>query len=322
MGRPGMNIKECAAWLRSRDGYLIISHHRPDGDALGSAAGLCRGLRLLGKRAYILENPQATDRYIPYLREYYAGDGFQPRYIVAVDLADEGIIQVNAADLKGRVDLAIDHHPSNTGYAGELLLMGERAACGEIIYLLLMDLLGSIDRETATLLYIAVTTDTGCFRYKNTNPDTLRIGAALMEAGAPVDLNRRLFMKKKRTRLILEGSIISGLEFFQDGEACIGTITLAELERIGATESDMEDIAVVAGSVEGVECSCTLRQVGERQWKVSVRTGEYENASAICGEFGGGGHGMAAGGTVEGTLEEAKAIVRAAVSKHWHENKG
>ena len=93
-----------------------------------------------------------------------------------------------------------------------------------------------------------------------------------------------------------------------DGEACIGV-----------TESDMEDIAVVAGSVEGVETSCTIRQVGEHTWKVSVRTGEYENASRICAEFGGGGHGMAAGGTIEGSLEEAKAVVRAAVKKHWKE---
>ena len=314
-----MNIKECAAWLRNRNGFLILSHHRPDGDALGSAAALCRGLRTMGKTAFILENPQATERYIPLLREYYASPDFRPDSVVAVDLADEGIIQLNAQEYKGRVDLAIDHHPSNSGYAKELLLMGERAACGEIIYHLLMDLLGGIDQETAALLYIAVTTDTGCFRYKNTTPATLRVGAALLEAGAPIDLNRRLFMKKNRTRLILESSIISGLEFFMDGEACLSAITLAELRRIGVTESDMEDIAVVAGSVEGVECSCTLRQVEEQTWKVSVRTGEYENASAICAEFGGGGHGMAAGGTVQGSLEEAKAIVKAAVMKHWHE---
>ena len=314
-----MKIPDCAAWLRERDDYLILSHHRPDGDALGTSAALCRGLRMLGKRACILENPQVTDRYVPYLREYYARPDYAPRTIVTVDLADEGIIQVNAREYAGKVDLAIDHHPSNTGYARETLLMGQRAACGEIVYLLLMELLGGIDRETATLLYIAVTTDTGCFRYKNTNPGTLRVGAALLEAGAPIDLNRTLFMKKNRTRLILESSIISGLDFFQDGEACLGTITLAEMARIGVTESDLEDIAVVAGSVEGVETSCTLRQVAERTWKVSVRTGQYENASRICAEFGGGGHGMAAGGTVQGTLEEAKAIVMAAVRKHWKE---
>lgn len=314
-----MRIPDCAAWLRERDDYLILSHHRPDGDALGTSAALCRGLRMLGKTAYILENPQVTDRYVPYLREYYSRPGYTPRYIVAVDLADEDIIQTNAKEYAGKVDLAIDHHPSNTGYAGETLLMGDRAACGEIVYLLLLELLGGVDKETATLLYIAVTTDTGCFRYKNTNPNTLRVGAALLEAGAPIDLNRTMFMKKNRTRLILEGSIINGLEFFQNGEACLGTITLAELERIGVTESDMEDIAVVAGSVEGVETSCTLRQVEQDLWKVSVRTGEYENASRICAEFGGGGHGMAAGGTIRGTLEEAKAIVKAAVIKHWKE---
>lgn len=315
-----MTRNECAAFLRSHDRYLILTHCRPDGDALGSAAGLCRGLRQLGKTAAVLPNPEITERYVPYLREYEAGADYEPETVISVDLAEEGILQLNGDAYKGKIRLSIDHHPSNKGYAALTLLEAERASCGEIIFGLLTELLEKIDRETATLLYIAVTTDTGCFRYKNTTPDTLRTGAALLEAGAPNDLNRTLFMKKRRSRLMLESAIVASLDFFQEDEAVIGTVLLADRVRCGVTESDMEDIASIAGQPEGVETSITLRENEGGKWKVSVRTGQYANADAICAEFGGGGHGMAAGCTLEGSYADVKERLKAAVRKHWKEN--
>ena len=314
-----MTRNECISFLREHDRYLILMHRRPDGDALGSAAGLCRGLRALGKTAAVLPNPEITDRYAPYLREYEAADDYRYETVISVDLAEENIIQINAEEFRGRIALSIDHHPSNRGYAGETYLRAEAGACGEIICELLMELLGSIDKETATLLYIAVTTDTGCFRYKNTTPDTLRIGALLLEAGAPNDLNRTIFMKKRRSRLKLESAMIESLDFFHDDMACIGTVTLADRERCGVTDADMEDIASVSGQVEGVELSITLREAGGGKWKISVRTGQYGNADAVCAEFGGGGHGMAAGCVMYGDMEDVKARLKAAVEKHWGE---
>ncbi|MBP5166035.1 MAG: bifunctional oligoribonuclease/PAP phosphatase NrnA, partial [Oscillospiraceae bacterium] len=148
---------------------------------------------------------------------------------------------------------------------------------------------------------------------------TLRAGAELLEAGAPIDLNRVLFMKKRRSRLALESMIIASLDFFMDGEAVIAYITSDMLQQSGATNDDMDDIASVTGQVQGVETGVTIRQTGPRQWKISVRTGQHSNADLICAEFGGGGHGMAAGGTIEGTLEDAAEAVKAAVRKHWKE---
>lgn len=312
-----MTRNECAAFLRTHDDYLILTHRRPDGDALGCCAALCLGLKKLGKAAYVLPNPEAA-RHAGLLLGTEPPAGFVPGAVVSVDLAEEGILQINADEWKGKIQLAIDHHPSNSGYARESLVDTEAGACGEIIYELLSDL-GAVDREIATLLYIAVTTDTGCFRYKNTTPRTLRIGADLMEAGAPVDLNRTLFMKKSRSRLALEGTIISGLEFFQGGEAAVAALSIADVARCGATDSDMDDIASIAGSVEGVELSITMRETKKDEWKISVRTGQYGNAGVICAEFGGGGHGMAAGCTVPGTLTEAREKIKAAVAAHWHE---
>ena len=314
-----MTLNECAAFLREHDRYLILSHRRPDGDAAGCASALCQGLRRLGKTAFVLPNPEAVPRHREMLDPCAPPEDFAPETVVSVDLAEEGIVQLNGEAWAGKIDLCIDHHPSNSHYAGQVLLDPAAGACGELIYLLLRALSVPIDRELATLLYIAVTTDTGCFRYKNTCPQTLRVGADLLEAGAPVDLNRTLFMKKSRTRLLLESRMIAGLQFFRGGEASLAAVTLEDLQSIGVTEADLEDIASVAGSVEGVELSVTLREVGDGEWKVSVRTGQYGNASLICAEFGGGGHGMAAGCTVRGSRETVISELMAAVDRHWHE---
>ena len=314
-----MTLHDCAAFLRQHDRYLILSHRRPDGDAVGSAAALCRGLRKLGMTAFALPNPEATPRHEEMLAPCVPPADYLPETVVSVDLAEEGILQLNAEAWAGKIALSIDHHPSNSHYAGQVFLDPDAGACGELIYLLMKELPVPVDKELATLLYIAVTTDTGCFRYKNTGPQTLRVGADLLEAGAPVDLNRTLFMKKSRARLLLESRMIAGLQFFQEDEASLATVTLEDLESIGVTEADLEDIASVAGSVEGVELSITLREVGNGEWKVSLRTGQYGNASRICAEFGGGGHGMAAGCTLKGSREEVSAKLMDAVARHWHE---
>ena len=315
-----MTLHDCAAFLRQHDRYLILSHRRPDGDAVGSAAALCLGLRKLGKTAFALPNPEATPRHEEMLAPCVPPADYLPETVVSVDLAEEGILQLNAEGWAGKIALSIDHHPSNSHYAGQVFLDPDAGACGELIYLLMKELPVPVDKELATLLYIAVTTDTGCFRYKNTGPQTLRVGADLLEAGAPVDLNRTLFMKKSRARLLLESRMIAGLQFFQEDEASLATVTLEDLKSIGVTEADLEDIASVAGSVEGVELSITLREVGNGEWKVSLRTGQYGNASRICAEFGGGGHGMAAGCTVKGSREEVTARLKDAVERHWHED--
>ena len=314
-----MTLNECADFLRARDRYLILTHRRPDGDTVGCAAALCLGLRKLGKAAFVLPNPEVTPYQEAMLAPCAPEADFVPETVGCVDIAEPSILQLNASPWAERIEFCVDHHPSNNGYAARTCLDPSAGACGEIVYFLLRELGVPMDRELAAMLYIAVTTDTGCFRYKNTTPQTLRVGADLLEAGAPVDLNRTLFMKKSRSRLLLESGMIAGLRFFQGGEASMAVITRADLERCGATEGDMEDIASVAGSVEGVELSVTLREVGVNEWKASVRTGQYGNANLVCAELDGGGHGMAAGCTVKGTLEEAVAALEAAVARHWHE---
>lgn len=309
---------EAAAELMSRDGFLIISHRRPDGDALGSSAALCRILRAAGKTAYTLANPQTTEKYIPFLEGCAAPENWKPDTIVSVDLADEGIIQFGAEKYVGCIDICIDHHQSNKEYCGLTLVMPHKASCAEVVFLVAKELGIVPDKNTATLLYIALTTDSGCFRYKNTTAETLAAGAELVNLGIPNgDLTKLFFMTKRKSRLLIESKIIESLRYYNDNELVIAPLTLEMIREAGADEEDMEDIAVISGQVQGVETSITIRELEEGGCKVSVRTVKYANADAICEQYGGGGHGMAAGCQLDCDIEEAVIMMKQAADKVW-----
>ena len=176
-----MTLSEVSSWLREHDDYLIITHRRPDGDTLGSAAALVRGLRAYGKNAYIFKNEETTSKYLGFVSPFWAPDSFDFSHIVSVDVASEGLFPRGSDHLLGRTDLSIDHHPSNTGYARLTYADGSKAACGEIIYDLLIDLNGDIDDDTAAALYTAISTDTGCFAFGNTTQNTFRCAALVAE---------------------------------------------------------------------------------------------------------------------------------------------
>ena len=144
-----ISIQAAADFLRDHDGYLILTHLRPDGDTVGCAAGLCRALRQLGKTAYILPNHQASSLFTPYFQGLLAGDDFVPDTVVSVDIAARGLFPDNAREYLTRVDLAIDHHPSQEFFAARTCLDAERAACGELMYDILR-LLGPITADIAT----------------------------------------------------------------------------------------------------------------------------------------------------------------------------
>lgn len=314
-----MNISQSAEWLLSRDNFLILSHIRPDGDTLCSAAALCRGLRALGKRVYCLENPGITERYLPYLSPYHAPADFTPDHVLSVDTASRGMLQPNAGAWADRVELAIDHHMSHVPYAQDSCILPEKAACGEIIYDLLLALGYRLDGDCAGLLYIAVSTDTGCFKYSNVNAATFRCAAALLDAGAPhVRLNRIFHRAKSRARLALEGYILSHLESYREGKVILVTVPDTVLRQLGATENDTEDIASLAGQVDSSVVSVTLRDLAGGGAKISVRTSAGADANAICSLLGGGGHKAAAGCSLPGlSLEAAKARILEAVDQAY-----
>ena len=309
-----LRANECAAYLAGHDGYLLISHRRPDGDTLGSGAALCSALRRAGKTAYCFANPEITENYRPFIAPYFAPEGFRPSCVVTVDVAGEGLFPEGTP---APVNLALDHHPSNSHFAENTCLAAEKSSCGELVLEVIKALCGSVSREEAALLYIAVSTDTGCFQYSNTNAATLRAAAELIDLGADNSaLNIRFFRTQSRARMALEGRMLSGMQFFRGGKISVVTVTLQMLAECG----DCEDLAGLAGKAEGSLVSMTIRETKPGESKISLRSRPGVNVSEICAVYGGGGHAMAAGCTIHTGPEEALELMLRAMDEKWPED--
>nr|WP_325301553.1 DHH family phosphoesterase [uncultured Oscillibacter sp.] len=310
-----LTVRQAAERLRAFDNVLVLTHLRPDGDTVGSAAALCAGLRALGKTAYLLPNPELTDTAAPYFRPYAAPEGFTPERVVSTDIATTALFPENAKPYADRVDLAIDHHPSFEGFGRENVVRPSAAATGEIIYSILAAL-GPITAEMALPLYVAVSTDCGCFAYGNTTAQTHAVAAALLQTGIDFQaVNKTFFRTKSRKRLALEAAMLSGIEYHDQDRVAVLAVPLSLIAQIQATETDAEDLSALGGQIEGVDCAVTMRELRPDVWKFSLRTGPRVNATRACALLGGGGHAAAAGCTVEAPFQEAKRRMLEAIAQ-------
>ncbi len=310
-------VLEAAERLREADRVLILTHVRPDGDTAGCAGALCAALRAAGKTAYILENPEITKRYAPLVEDYLAPTEFLPEFVVTVDVADYSLFPKNAQAYQDRVDLAIDHHKSNPLFAVDNLVAPEAGACGEVVCALIEAMGIALDREIANALYVAVSTDTGCFKYSNTTADTHLTAAKCLQAGVDGgEINRALFETKSRPRFAIEKYVFDHLEFYEGGKIAFILISKAQILQAGADMDDLDSIAALPRQIEGVQCGITVTENRNGTVKASVRTTKEIDASAICAVCGGGGHLRAAGATFDCSAEEAgKRILQAAREK-------
>ena len=308
-----MTIQETAAMLQTMDRVLLLTHIRPDGDTIGSAAALCQALRDMGKTAYLLPNAGTTETYQPYAEGYWGAADFEPDYVVSVDIAALSLLPENAKKYAGRIHLSIDHHPSTEGFAPHLCVLPEMAACGEIVYEIVR-LMTPVTQEIALPLYVAVSTDTGCFVYSNTSAHTHRVAAALLETGIAVaGVNKALFRTKSRTRLAMEAWMAEWAEYYDNDRVVIMQIPRSLCLDYKATEADVEELSSLAALVAGTDCGVTLRELEGGRVKISLRTGPRVNATAVCALLGGGGHTAAAGATISGSMKEAKQAVLQAI---------
>ncbi|MBQ9458582.1 MAG: DHH family phosphoesterase [Oscillospiraceae bacterium] len=310
-----LTLAQVADFFRSHNNYLILTHKSPDGDTLGCAAALCHMLRGMGKTAALLKNDEVVPFYASYVDALWAEDDYAFDTVVSVDLAALSLFPKNAEALGGRVDLAIDHHPSNEGFGRLNYVRPECAACGEILYELAVEL-GQLTEQVALPLYVAVATDTGCFVYSNVTANTHRVAAALIETGCDFRAANKLhFRTKTKKRLALEARLLTGMEYFDDGRIVVVQLPQTLQKELALTENDTDDIAALGGQAEGTDCSITMKQKESGEWKISVRTGARIDASKVCAGFGGGGHRAAAGCVIRGMSQEEtkRAIVRAAM---------
>ena len=309
-----MTCADVVTFLQKHDNYLILTHKRSDGDAIGCSAALVEMLRGIGKTAWLLCLSDATELFAEYLEGCMAPAEFVPETVVSVDMASLNLLPDHAQAWRDRIDLSIDHHPSNEGYAKQTWLEGDKAACGELLFEL-AEQLGVMDQAIANALYVAVSTDCGCFVYSNTTANTHRVAAALMAAGAEYKrLNKKHFRTKSLARMKLEGLILQNLHLYRDGTLAVAPVSLSIMAEAGAGETDAEDLAALIGQIKGVLYSATIRELKPGECKISLRSADAGfNASRACARLGGGGHAAAAGCVVCGSVAEAETAIVGAI---------
>ena len=300
-----MTRAEFCAFVRMHDNFVILTHRRPDGDTIGCASALCLGLRQLGKTAFVLKNEQFTPRFQPFLDGLACETLPVDVTVISTDIASEGLLSFDAVRMDLTPVCAVDHHGSNS-LACPKLVEADKAACGEIVHAILQELGVTVTKRIAECLYVAVSTDTGCFKYNNTTAETFAATAELLKAGADnKGVNLAFFNKISAAKMKLEGLIYSGIRFFRDGDVAVAVVTKDMIAQCGAGEEDMDDIAGLAARAESAKISITVREKDKRLCRISVRTSDGINASRICEVFGGGGHAAAAGCTIEAEPERA-----------------
>ena len=305
---------ECAQWLLARDRFVILTHRKPDGDTIGSAVALCLGLRQLGKTAWVLHNDEVTPLYAPLLEGLTKPQPEEGDLLVAVDVAADSMLPRVCDDMKDCIDLRIDHHGSGREYTPNECVESDSAACAEIIWELLLDMGVEPDRKMAEAVYVGVSTDTGCFRYANTSAHTFDVTADCVAAGAEIfEWNRKLFDTNSLAKLRLQAWIVEHFQLLCDGRIALCALPKSVEEEIGVSEDDMSNVSGFLRSIEGVCIAVLLREAGEGNTKVSVRTIPGYNAAYICEQFGGGGHKGAAGASMRLSMEEAVQAVIAAM---------
>lgn len=303
-----ISAKEASALLCAHDRILILSHKNPDGDTLGSAYGLLRALRSLGKTV----RTQCADRLprtFSYLADGVQQEDFTPWFVVAVDVASVSLLGDAVAEAYPNVDLCIDHHHTNELYAQKTYLYDGASAC-EAVYEVISKMGVPITPDLADCLYTGMATDTGCFRFSNTTPKTMRLAADLMEQGARyAELNRLLFETKSKERLAVERMVLDTISYAADGKIALICISQEMVKQSGADESELGGISGIPRTIEGVEIGITMREKETGGYKISVRTAAYADASKLCAAFGGGGHIRAAGCVIDAPYEQAKAML-------------
>jgi len=307
--------------LRQGARFLITSHINPDGDAIGSQVGLVRVLRGLGKSSVIwnLDRGPALYRPLPGSDRIHTGSeppaGFPDQYDAAIVLEcptlDRTGLEARLAEL---ALINIDHHLGNAHYAEINWVDTAAPAVGEMIYRLAQGLKVPLDPDTATALYLTLVTDTGGFRFANATPAAFEAAASLVREGArPERVAEWLYESQPEATVRLLGEMLGSLRIDCDGKVATALLTSEMFARAAADASNSEGLVDVPRSISGVQAVGLLRQVEPGRFKVSLRSRGEVDVERLARRHGGGGHRNAAGFVLDGSADEVRALVVAAL---------
>ncbi|HEV2096026.1 MAG TPA: bifunctional oligoribonuclease/PAP phosphatase NrnA [Chthoniobacterales bacterium] len=314
------SFAEIAAALRAHQHFVIISHVRPDGDALGSELALGLSLRELGKDVTIWNEDGMLEKYsfLPHaeLLVQPPAEGREFEVAIALDTATENRLgAAGEAVHQAKLWINIDHHPSNPRY-GDLVHIDPIApATGQILFELIAAEGLPMNAAIAENLYAAISTDTGSFQYPNTTARTFEIAAELIRLGVDVGAtNQALYENFPRRRVELLREVLGTMRFNADGKIASFSLSLQTANELKALAEDNEGLIDHLRAIHGVVVAVFFEELADGKVRVSMRSkSEAADVCAICQRFGGGGHKMAAGARVRGTLPEVEERVLAAI---------
>jgi phosphoesterase RecJ-like protein len=294
--------------IRQGNRFLLTSHVNPDGDAVGSALGLARVLRGLGKGAVVWIRDETPSIYhpLPGSERIHRGEeppaGFPEVFDAAIVLECPSLDRTGLEErLQGMTLINIDHHLGNQHYGAFNWVDSAAPAVGEMIYRLAQGLKAALDPETATALYLTLVTDTGGFRFSNATPAAFEAAAALVREGAhPEQVSQWLYESQPLAVVRLLCEMLQTLSLHAEGRVATVTLTPEMFARAGAAAGDAEGLIDVPRSIAGVEAVALVRRRDDGTHKVSLRSRGEVDVEKIARHHGGGGHKNAAGFTVEG----------------------
>lgn len=317
-----LTLREALKRLLVPQPTVILFHVNPDADAIGSAFSLAEFLIATGSPAYCL----CADEIPTRLR--FLTNGLQDSVLaesLPASFADARVISVDTASpaqLGGlweafgeRISMMIDHHAHGTPYADHLIVP-TAAAAGEIIFDLIAESGVDVPPVCATLLYAAISSDTGGFRYSNVTHETHLRAAVLVQCGIDIaEISRLLFETKSMDILRAERVGLANLSLYDDGRIAVITISHREMTEQKLSSEHLSTLVDIARSVAGVEVAVAIRQpTAEGVFRVSTRANVDFDVAAVCATFGGGGHTRAAGATVRAAdIDKARDMVLAAI---------
>ena len=309
--------------LSGADSFMVCTHVRPDGDAIGALLATGRLLRALGKQVTLVCQDAVPEKYLNFFEDamlVVTPDEITDKHFdvaLAVDVASADRMG-SALTLfeKAPLTMQIDHHAGNGGYAALNAVDHEASAAGELIVQLYDTLNVAIDPIAAAQLYVAISTDSGNFTFNSVRAETFAAMQRLMESGLDLaDINRRLFKDRKVQQVKMLSSALKTLTFFAEGQATHMYITQKQLQSANAGSEHLNGIVNYGLDMEGVKMTFMADEMLDGGWKVSLRAKPGYDVCSIAQRFGGGGHVLAAGCTLRMPLEDVQKTLITAIEE-------
>ena len=307
-------LQQVIKQIEQRNRFLLTSHARPDGDAIGSALACCQILRAMGKQAQVVLRDGVPRIYqpLPFADQVVRADRVNGDYEAAIILECDSIQRTRLEGLENQFLISIDHHVSGKPFAHVNWIDPKAVATAEMVYRLAREAGVSISPEIATCLYTAVLTDPGSFMFEGTNEHTFGLARELVLAGAdPSRCARNIYFAHSTAKMRLLGAALSNLH--REGSLAWIWVTREQMERFDAKEEDCEGLVNYALSIQDVQVAIFFRELPDGRYRVSLRSKGEDNVAAVAEVFGGGGHACASGCSIDGPLTIAVARILAAL---------